>query len=161
VALPDPDRPSTAEPLSAARAAAIEHGVGSYARHVFLCVGPDCCTPEEGAAAWARLKAACAELNKRDGAAPIYRTKVGCLRICTDGPTAVVYPEGTWYAGLNPDGLRQVIDNDLARGDAVEGLVIGRNPLPSAGSIAAAEMQHDPALRSKESTEGLASRAGS
>ncbi len=117
--------------LSAARAAAVEHGVGAYNRHIFLCIGPDCCTPEEGAAAWARLKSACAELNKREGTPPIYRTKVGCLRICTQGPTAVVYPEGTWYAGLDPDGLQRVIENDLVRGEVVEPLVIGRNPLPA------------------------------
>ena len=119
-----------ADRLAAARAAAVEHGVGHYARHIFLCIGPDCCTPEEGQAAWSALKSACSKLNKRPGAPPIYRTKVGCLRICTDGPTAVVYPEGTWYAGLDPEGLQQVIDQDLADGVAVEPLVIGRNPLP-------------------------------
>lgn len=127
---PAPGQVSAADPLSAAREAALEHGVGSYARHIFLCIGPDCCTPDAGAAAWGRLKSACAELNKRDDAPPIYRTKVGCLRICTDGPTAVVYPEGTWYAGLNPQGLNRVIEEDLGRGHAVEELVIGRNPLP-------------------------------
>lgn len=107
--------------------------MGSYGRHVFLCTGPDCCTPEEGAAAWARLKAAVAELNRRPGAAPIYRTKVGCLRICTGGPTAVVYPEGTWYAGLAPANLQRVIDEDLGNGRPVEDLVIGCNPLPAPG----------------------------
>lgn len=123
--------PDPTSDLSAARESAVEHGVGSYARHIFLCVGPDCCTPEAGATAWARLKSACAELNKREGEPPIYRTKVGCLRICTQGPTAVVYPEGTWYAGLTPGGLQRVIDSDLARGEPVEALVIGRNPLPA------------------------------
>lgn len=120
------------EDLAAARQAALDHGVGSYSRHIFLCTGPDCCTPEEGLAAWSALKAACAELNRRPGAPTIYRTKVGCLRICTQGPTAVVYPEGTWYAGLNPVGLKQVIEEDLAEGRPVEPLVIGRNPLPAA-----------------------------
>lgn len=113
-----------------ARDEARRRGVGAYARHIFICTGPDCCTSEEGAAAWGRLKAGVGELNKRDGAAPIYRTKVGCLRICTDGPTAVVYPEGTWYAGLRPDQLERVIEEDLGRGDVVKDLVIGRNPLP-------------------------------
>ena len=133
----DPFDASDAD-LSAARAAAVEHGVGSYGRHIFLCIGPDCCTPEEGAVAWARLKSACADLNKREGVAPIYRTKVGCLRICTQGPTAVVYPEGTWYAGLNPTGLQRVIERDLAHGEAVEPLVIGRNPLPAPSPAASA-----------------------
>ena len=130
MSIQNPPPTARTDDLAPAREAALEHGVGTYARHVFLCIGPDCCSPEEGAAAWARLKSACAELNKRDGEPPIYRTKVGCLRICTQGPTAVVYPEGTWYAGLNPDGLQRVIESDLAGGQAVEALVIGRNPLP-------------------------------
>lgn len=116
--------------FAAAKQAALEHGVGSYSRHIFLCTGPDCCTPEEGAAAWAALKAATARLNRREGCPQIYRTKVGCLRICTQGPTAVVYPEGTWYAGLDPEGLQQVIEQDLANGEPVESHVIARNPLP-------------------------------
>ena len=31
-------------------------GIGEYHRHVFLCTGPKCCTPEEGMAAWEKLK---------------------------------------------------------------------------------------------------------
>ena len=119
------------ETSKSAREEAVRRGVGEYARHMFICVGPDCCTPEEGAAAWARLKKAVGDLNRREGATPIYRTKVGCLRICTEGPTGVVYPEGTWYASLTPKNLDRVIAEDLAEGRPVEDLVIGRNPLPS------------------------------
>jgi (2Fe-2S) ferredoxin len=97
---------------------------------MFICVGPDCCTTEEGMAAWNKLKKRVGELNGEEGRATIYRTKVGCLRICTEGPTAVVYPEGTWYAGLKPENLERVIDEDLGEGRVVEDLVIGRNPLP-------------------------------
>ena len=69
------------------------------------------------------------ELNAREGATPIYRTKVGCLRICESGPTAVVYPEGRWYAGLAPEALARVIAEDLGQGRPVEDLLIGENPL--------------------------------
>jgi hypothetical protein len=31
-------------------------GIGSYHRHVFLCTGPNCCTPQEGLEAWEALK---------------------------------------------------------------------------------------------------------
>src|SRR5689334_5622811 len=37
-------------------AAAVKVGVGGYQRHVFLCTGPSCCTPETGLAAWEQLK---------------------------------------------------------------------------------------------------------
>jgi hypothetical protein len=51
------------EPLAEARAEAERRGIGSYEQHILLCIGPDCCTPEEGAAAWAQLKSGVAKLN--------------------------------------------------------------------------------------------------
>lgn len=118
--------------IEKARESAIKRGVGSYERHIFICIGPDCCTPEQGAESWGQLKKAAAELNGSSDRGRIYRTKVGCLRICDEGPTAVVYPEGTWYGALTRENLQRVIDEDLAAGRAVEDLVIGRNPLPKA-----------------------------
>ena len=119
----------TNEDLSGARAEAERRGVGDYGRHVFICTGPDCPTPEEGLAAWTRLKRAVGELNARGDEPPIYRTKVGCLRICESGPVAVVYPEGRWYAGLDPDALDRVIAEDLGEGRPVPEHLIGENPL--------------------------------
>lgn len=116
-------------PLDEAREEALRRGVGSYERHIFICTGPDCCTPEEGAAAWKRLKSGVAKLNSASEKGRIYRTKVGCLRICRAGPTAVIYPEGTWYGGLTPDALDVVIREDLGEGRPVEELRIGENPL--------------------------------
>lgn len=115
--------------LDIARAAAEKRGVGTYERHILLCIGPDCCTVEEGAAAWGRLKKRVAELNGSADAGRVYRTKVGCLRVCDQGPVAVVYPEGTWYGDLGPANLDRVIDEDLAQGREVAALVIGHNPL--------------------------------
>lgn len=115
--------------LDAARAEAAQRGVGRYERHIFLCVGPDCCTAEEGAAAWSQLKIGVAKLNGSSDAGRIYRTKVGCLRVCTEGPVAVVYPEGRWYGGLHPESLGRVITEDLSLGCAVPELQIGSNPL--------------------------------
>ncbi len=115
------------EGLDAARAEAERRGVPAYERHIFICTGPDCCTPEQGAAAWGQLKSAVAKLNGSGERGRVYRTKVGCLRICKQGPTAVVYPEGTWYGGLDPANLDRVIEQDLRDGRPVEDLVIGRN----------------------------------
>lgn len=116
--------------IEAARAAAEKRGIGHYNRHIFLCIGPDCCTPEEGDRAWGQLKKAAARINGSPDRGRLYRTKVGCLRICDAGPTAVVYPEGTWYGCLTPENLDRVIEEHLANGQEVEDLVIGRNPLP-------------------------------
>ncbi len=116
--------------LDEARREAAVRGVGSYERHVFLCTGPDCCTPEEGAAAWSRLKQGVARLNGSSDRGRIYRTKVGCLRICHRGPVAVVYPEGRWYAGLDPAALDRLVEEELRLGRPVAEHLIGTNPLP-------------------------------
>ena len=116
-----------------ARAEASRRGVGSYERHIFLCTGPDCCTPEEGAAAWTALKRAVAEFNGSGESGRVYRTKVGCLRICRQGPVGVVYPEGHWYAGLDPAAIARVVADDLGQGVPVADHLIGENPLVTRG----------------------------
>ncbi len=116
--------------LADARAEAERRGVGNYERHIFLCIGPDCCTEAEGAAAWGQLKQGVAKLNGSPDRGRVYRTKVGCLRVCKQGPVAVVYPEGTWYAGLSPENLARVITEDLGEGRPISDLKIGDNPLP-------------------------------
>jgi (2Fe-2S) ferredoxin len=104
-------------------------GVGEYRRHVLLCVGPSCCTPEEGLAAWEALKGAIKEHGLGAGENACYRTKVGCLRICTGGPVAVVYPEGTWYAGMTAERVPELVKQHLVEGKPIEELVFARNPL--------------------------------
>jgi (2Fe-2S) ferredoxin len=101
-------------------------GIGNYSRHVLLCTGPNCCTPEEGSAAWDELKRQIKENNLGGGC---YRTKVGCLRICEHGPTMVVYPEGTWYRGMTKEHIPEFVQKHLIGGTPVEEWVFARNPL--------------------------------
>src|SRR5215469_13394692 len=91
------------------QAAAAKHGIGNYHRHVFLCTGPRCSTPEAGLAAWEALKKAHHEAGLGTGPNACYRTKVGCLRICCHGPTMVVYPEGTWYHGMTVEHIPRFV----------------------------------------------------
>lgn len=119
-----------AEPAKDARVEAARRGVGGYERHIFLCTGPDCVTPEGGLAAWDQLKQRVAKLNGSGEGGRVYRTKVGCLRICCDGPVALVYPEGTWYRGAHGAALDRIVAEHLGEGRPVDALVIGENPLP-------------------------------
>lgn len=103
--------------------------IGGYQRHVFLCTGPKCCTPEEGLAAWEVLKQQLEEHQLTSGLNVCYRTKVGCLRICTQGPTMVVYPEGTWYHGMTAERIPLFVREHLVKNRPVEEQVFARNPL--------------------------------
>jgi (2Fe-2S) ferredoxin len=106
-------------------------GIGGYQRHVFLCTGPRCCTPETGLASWEMLKKLLKDKGLLSGRNACYRTKVGCLRICTEGPTMVVYPEGTWYHGMTPERIESFVEQHLVQGKPIEEWVFARNALPN------------------------------
>ena len=115
--------------LQELQAVAEKMGIGTYKRHVFLCTGPNCCTPETGQAAWETLKKSLKEKGLTSGPDACYRTKVGCLRICTAGPTMLVYPEGTWYHGMTPERIEQFVDRHLIEGKPIEEWVFARDAL--------------------------------
>ena len=110
-------------------ASAASFGIGKLHRHLFVCTGPDCCSPEQGAETWEYVKRRMKELNVTGPDGPFYRTKVHCLRICTGGPVAVVYPEGAWYRDVTPEHAERVIQEHLVGGRVVEPLCFARNPL--------------------------------
>lgn len=113
--------------------------IGRARRHLLLCAPhskPKCCTEETGAAVWDYVKARLTELGLEGpnaGEACVLRNKVDCLRICQDGPIAVVYPEGTWYRGVTIEVAERIITEHLLEGRPVEGYIFARAPLAAGG----------------------------
>lgn len=103
--------------------------------HVFVCTGKSCSARDSAAV----LDAFEAELKERGilfgkeskGKNPqgsIIVTECASVGFCSIGPTVLVYPDGVWYAQVQPADVRQIVEEHLLNGRVVERLALMRVP---------------------------------
>jgi (2Fe-2S) ferredoxin len=106
-------------------------GIKGARKHLFICIGPDCCETREGEALWDFIKQRVKETGVK-----VMRTKAACFRICAGGPWMVVYPEGIWYGRVTPRRFERILQQHIISGTPIEEWMVIRNNLadePRAG----------------------------
>ena len=99
-------------------------GVASAEKHLFICIGPDCCEAGDGERVWEFIKRRVRETGLR-----AMRTKAGCFRICTGGPWLLVYPDGVWYGAIDEARFERILCEHLLGGAPVREWIVARNAL--------------------------------
>ena len=105
---------------------------GRYLFHILICADqtkPKCAPREQTIDSWNHLKKRLGELGIASGERCVYRSKVNCLRVCEQGPIAVVYPDGVWYHSVTPQVAEKILQEHVLGGHPVEEYVFARNPL--------------------------------
>ena len=99
--------------------------------HVFVCNGKSC-SAVGSADVKAEFELILKEKDLRQGKeskgrnpmGEIVLTDCGSVGVCSIGPAVLVYPEGIWYAQVQPEDVREIIEEHLEKGNVVKRLAL-------------------------------------
>jgi (2Fe-2S) ferredoxin/SAM-dependent methyltransferase len=96
-----------------------------FRHHVFACdqrkpEGLPCCSARGSIAVIEALRKEVAAQGLADA---VQVTTCGSIGLCEHGPNIVVYPEGTWYSGVSPADVPEIVREHLDQGRPVARLV--------------------------------------
>ena len=95
----------------------------AYRSHVMLCGGTGCTS--SGSAALIEEFEKQIKLNGLENEVKVVRT--GCFGLCQVGPICVIYPEGSFYAGLKVEDVETIVKEHLLKGRVVKSLLYVEN----------------------------------
>jgi (2Fe-2S) ferredoxin len=95
-------------PAQSAREVAARLGLADASHHVLICT---LCEGGEDAVVALRRQVKQARMTRE-----VHVSEAHCLGVCEDGPTCIVYPDGTWYHGMDADLVGRLVDEHLIGG---------------------------------------------
>ena len=80
-----------------------------YRSHVLVCTGTGCVS----SGAKTLKEKMVEELAAKDMSDEIKIVETGCHGFCEKGPIMVVYPEGVFYCQVQPDDIKEIVEEHL------------------------------------------------
>ena len=109
----------------------------SIRRHVFVCTGKSCSAVDSAEVKEAferELKARGLQYGKekkgRNPNGSVVLTECGSVGFCAIGPAVIVYPDGVWYAQVQPSDVPEIVEEHIVNGRVVERLALLKVPKP-------------------------------
>jgi (2Fe-2S) ferredoxin/SAM-dependent methyltransferase len=98
-----------------------------FRHHVYVCdqrkpEGAPCCSARGSGAVLDALRR---EIGAQGLAESVQVTTCGSLGLCERGPNLVVYPEGSWYSGVRPEDVPEIVREHFRHGRPVVRLASG------------------------------------
>ncbi|MBR2343178.1 MAG: 4Fe-4S binding protein [Clostridia bacterium] len=87
--------------------------------HVLVCGGTGCTSSNSQAV----QKAFTENIEAFGLAEEVKLVQTGCFGLCALGPVVIIYPDGTFYSRVEPDDVKEIVEEHLLKGRVVERLV--------------------------------------